>query len=308
MESKMYGYVYLITNKINNKKYVGLRASSEFDASYWGSGKLIKYAIDKYGIENFTREILHWCDTPEELSEREVFELVDRHAASSSEYYNIIDTKTPILFGNDNGFFGKRHTDKTKQIISEKNSGSYWSDERRNKYEDWKSTEDYENHCAHLSEIKKGKSLSTEHKDKIRDSFTEAVRNKISDQKTNFYSSEQGAIVKKKLSDNARERFTGVSKSDEHKNKISAALTGKTHEWQDKINKNTEKIRKTAAAHTGMTRSDSAKKNMSLAKKGKSPHNIGKKYYYNPAFPEEKTLCSEQDAPQGWINGIYKKR
>ena len=43
------GYVYLITNLINNKKYIGLRKSSTFDEKYWGSGKLIQKAIKKYG-------------------------------------------------------------------------------------------------------------------------------------------------------------------------------------------------------------------------------------------------------------------
>ena len=35
--------------------------------------------------------------------------------------------------------------------------------------------------------------------------------------------------------------------------------------------------------------------------------NKGKKYFYNPAKPDEKILCQLADAPKGWINGIYKK-
>lgn len=51
--------IYKITNLINNKKYIG-----QFDdpnkkfINYWGSGFAIKTAINKYGIENFKKEII----------------------------------------------------------------------------------------------------------------------------------------------------------------------------------------------------------------------------------------------------------
>ncbi len=48
----MYGYIYLTTNLINKKKYVGQHKSSKFDERYKGSGKLIKKAFKKYGKEN----------------------------------------------------------------------------------------------------------------------------------------------------------------------------------------------------------------------------------------------------------------
>ena len=67
------GYVYSITNNINGKKYVGLHKSTEFDPDYWGSGKLIHQAYNKYGKENFTREILEWALTYEELQEKEKY-------------------------------------------------------------------------------------------------------------------------------------------------------------------------------------------------------------------------------------------
>lgn len=306
-DNMFYGYVYLITNKINNKKYVGMRASSVFDESYWGSGLLIRRAIEKYGTDNFTREILHWCSNHKDLIMTEVAELQTRNAAISDEYYNLIDTATPILFSEDNGFYGKKHTNDTKKLISEKNTGSKWTDERKKQHEIWSNSEDGIAYKKNLSSLKKGIPISEKHRLSIVNSFTEERCEEISQSKKEFYSTEAGIKIKEKLSILASERFTGVKKTVEHKTNISKSLTGKNHHWQDKVNKNPEKIKKTAEKHRGMKRSEEAKINMSEAKKGKSPHNKGKKYFYNSLNPDEKILCEPHNAPEGWINGIYKK-
>ena len=57
----MIGYVYITTNLINNKKYIGLKTSDVFVPNYFGSGKIIKKAINKYGKNNFSVEILEEC-------------------------------------------------------------------------------------------------------------------------------------------------------------------------------------------------------------------------------------------------------
>jgi len=49
-------HIYLITNLINGKQYVG--AERKNNSEYYGSGKLIKEAIEKSGRENFKKEIL----------------------------------------------------------------------------------------------------------------------------------------------------------------------------------------------------------------------------------------------------------
>ena len=54
----MYGYVYKITNKANDKIYVGQHKSDHFDERYFGGGAIIASAVNKYGKENFDREIL----------------------------------------------------------------------------------------------------------------------------------------------------------------------------------------------------------------------------------------------------------
>jgi hypothetical protein len=77
-------------------------------------------------------------------------------------------------------------------------------------------------------------------------------------------------------------------------------------EHTNKINKNPDKIKKTADKHRGMKRSESAKKNMSKAKAGKAPHNKGKVYCYNPNTLE-KQLCLIENIPYGWVKGFIPK-
>ena len=56
-----YGYIYLTTNHINGKKYVGQHKSSSFDKNYLGSGKALKLAVEKYGKENFSVELIEYA-------------------------------------------------------------------------------------------------------------------------------------------------------------------------------------------------------------------------------------------------------
>jgi len=63
-------YIYKITNKINGKWYIGKHNGS--DPNYMGSGKLLKQAYKKYGIENFDKTILETCINEEELNIKEI--------------------------------------------------------------------------------------------------------------------------------------------------------------------------------------------------------------------------------------------
>jgi len=85
----MFYYVYKVTNKINNKYYIGKHKNNKpYDNSYMGSGKLIIAAINKYGKDSFTKEILAIFDTDEEAAKFEQF-LVTKDEVSSNQCYNM---------------------------------------------------------------------------------------------------------------------------------------------------------------------------------------------------------------------------
>lgn len=78
--------VYKITNKLNGKIYIG--KSKYNKADYFGSGLKINYALDKYGVQNFIKEIIEVCDDSV-VDEIEKFWISQLHATDNEIGYNI---------------------------------------------------------------------------------------------------------------------------------------------------------------------------------------------------------------------------
>jgi len=127
--------VYLITNLINNKKYIGV--DSKNDPKYLGSGKWLKRAINKYGRESFIKEILKEFETEEHAYEYEVKMISKFNAVESEEYYNIqeggnggwshIDTS-----GENNTMYGKSVRDFFIQKYGELEGNKLYDESRQN--------------------------------------------------------------------------------------------------------------------------------------------------------------------------------
>jgi len=84
----MYYTVYKITNLINNKIYIGVHETIDLKDNYMGSGKLIKSAIKKYGIENFKKEYIAIFNEREKSYDLEK-ELVNLDFINDKNTYNI---------------------------------------------------------------------------------------------------------------------------------------------------------------------------------------------------------------------------
>ena len=68
-----YYFIYETTNNINGKKYIGQHETDNLDDGYIGSGSAFKEAVKKYGKKNFTRVILQYAYSTEELNELEAY-------------------------------------------------------------------------------------------------------------------------------------------------------------------------------------------------------------------------------------------
>jgi group I intron endonuclease len=158
--------IYVTTNLINNKKYIG--KDSNNNPEYLGSGTLLREAIKKYGKENFKKEILEHCHNDEELHLKESYWIQKYNAVESDDFYNIVDFSA----GWNLDKLGKEKYEFVINKISLNGRGikkdfSKAINRSKNLQNSSKGKPKPKGFAETISQIKKGKKLSPSHRIKI---------------------------------------------------------------------------------------------------------------------------------------------
>jgi len=147
-------YIYCITNLVNNKKYVGQtikdnpnnRWKEHINVAKRNSPYHIHKAIIMYGVKNFQFEVIDGsASNIDELNDLEEFYIgfydtfkgVGYNSTSGGDnFIHSEETKKKMSLrhaGEKNSFYGKKHSNETKQKISKAGVGRIVSDETRQK-------------------------------------------------------------------------------------------------------------------------------------------------------------------------------
>lgn len=115
-----YGFIYITTNMVNGKRYIGQKKFRKDWKYYLGSGKALKRAIQKYGRTNFKRDIVAVGYSNYELDKLETEWINNYNAIESVDFYNIAEG------GNGNSLAGKNEDEieKIKEAMSKRVAGS----------------------------------------------------------------------------------------------------------------------------------------------------------------------------------------
>lgn len=84
-----YHYFYKITNNINGHFYYGVHNTNNINDGYMGSGTRLHYAYKKYGIENFSKEILKYFESSDDAFQYES-EIVTEDLIFNPDCYNLV--------------------------------------------------------------------------------------------------------------------------------------------------------------------------------------------------------------------------
>ena len=132
----MFYTIYKITNTLNNKIYIGKHKTKDLNDEYMGSGKLLKRAIEKHGIDKFQKQILFVFDNEEDMNKKEK-EIVNSLFVEDKKTYNLcIGGKGGFSYINDNGLggtLGYKHSEETKLHLSRIASGRKLKEETKQK-------------------------------------------------------------------------------------------------------------------------------------------------------------------------------
>lgn len=214
MKNYKYHFVYQTTNNLNGDYYYGVHQTNDLDDGYIGSGLRLQRAIKKYGKENFTCEILKFFDNRQDALNYERY-IINDDKLDDPHCYNIAHGGHG---GNTIAGFTEEEHKEFCEKLKQSHSQIVYTEEIRKKMSDAMKGRPAWN---------KGISCREETKEKLRQ-----------------YKGEKASMYGKSPSQETREKLSNVHKgkkkkynvwnkgkhgifSDEHRNKISQALTGK---------------------------------------------------------------------------------
>jgi group I intron endonuclease len=134
------GWIYIITNKVNGKSYIGQTQARNVNRR-WSQEKraphgLLKKAFNRWGLENFSFETI--CEIPQNegwinaLDDREILEIKERNTVSPNGYNLESGGKRGKTMHEDNRknrsgpnspFYGKKHTEESRRKMTNSRTG-----------------------------------------------------------------------------------------------------------------------------------------------------------------------------------------
>lgn len=163
----MFYYMYEIRNNLNGKIYVGVHKTNNMNDGYMGSGKIIKNAIKKHGIDNFTKVIIETFENSELMYAKEK-QIVSEKFVDRNDTYNLAvgGSGGSILQNRKSWPKGKSHSSETIEKMRISATGKTHSEEsiRKMKENSWAKRSPVE---QHNHSIKAGK-LRWEYSDSLQ--------------------------------------------------------------------------------------------------------------------------------------------
>jgi group I intron endonuclease len=262
----IYYYIYKYTCKINYKIYIGITKSPEVrfkkhKSKYQIKKSRLNLAILKYGIENFTIEIIDGHKNID-IAKKQETGWIGQYKDSGYELYNIsrggacydeevLERLSKSLRGRkltqqqkDNiarNRIGKTHSVEAKKRISLAHIGKKMSEEAKKNMSIAKSTPEAK---KRMSDIQTGKILSQETKDKISIAQTGKTLTEEHIQKLRNYMTGRKMNLSQESIDKIRKAHLGKTIPDDIKKYLSEINSGEKHPKSKLTNENAIEILK----------------------------------------------------------------
>lgn len=117
--------IYKIQNAVDGRMYIGqsVNPAQRAKRHFWKNNKCVKLgnAIQRHGQASFSFSVLYWCKDKDDANEVEAL-LIDL-GDTRANGYNITPGGYGTGAGQDNPFFGRRHSEETKARLSDGKRG-----------------------------------------------------------------------------------------------------------------------------------------------------------------------------------------